>query len=136
VAKGQPVADVEWWVSMRNKAAVVVGLIGLLAVSVSFILGIIVGANNAGGALVQETPNENCLLDPNAENPTHAQTKLVACEITGMTEEAGIEYAESKDITVRVASRDGEFFALTEDYRFDRINIDLVLGIITVADAW
>jgi len=122
--------------AMRNKAVVVVGAIGLLATSIAFIIGIIVGANNAGGALVQDQPNENCFLDPNAEDPTHAQTKLVACEITGMTEEAGIAYAESKDVTVRVASRDGEFFALTEDYRFDRINIDIRLGVITVADAW
>jgi anti-sigma regulatory factor (Ser/Thr protein kinase) len=53
-----------------------------------------------------------------------------------MTEEAGVEYAESRDITVRVAARDGEFFALTEDYRFDRVNIELQLGVIVVADAW
>ena len=121
---------------MRNKAVVVVAIIGVLTASAAFILGIITGANNAGGALVQDQPNQNCFVDPNAEDPIHAETKLVACEITGMTEEAGIEYAESKGITVRVASRDGEFFALTEDYRFDRINIDLRLGLITVADAW
>ena len=121
---------------MRNKAVVVVASIGLLTTSIAFILGIIVGANNAGGALVQERPNENCYLDPNAEDETHAQTRLVACEITGMTEQAGIDYAESRDITVRIAARDGEFFALTEDYRFDRINIQLQLGVITVADAW
>ena len=136
MARDQPVVGQEWWESMRNKAVVVVAAIGLLATSVAFILGIIVGANNAGGALIQDQPNENCFLDPNAEDPMHAQTKLVACEITGMTEEAGVAYAESKDITVRVASRDGEFFALTEDYRFDRINIDIRLGVITSADAW
>lgn len=121
---------------MRNKAVVVVAAIGLLTTSVAFILGIITGANNAGGALIQDQPNENCFVDPNPEDPIHAETKLVACQITGMTEEAGVEYAESRDITVRVAARDGESFALTEDYRFDRINIDLQLGVIVVADAW
>ncbi|MDR9443931.1 MAG: hypothetical protein RI530_03155 [Microbacteriaceae bacterium] len=121
---------------MRNKAVVVVALIGVLATSVAFILGIITGANNAGGALIQDQPNENCFIDPNPEDQTHAETKLVACEITGMTEGAGIDYAESKDIKVRIAARDGEGFALTEDYRFDRINIELQLGVIVVADAW
>lgn len=121
---------------MRTKAIAVVAAIGLLTTSVAFVLGIIKGASNAGGALIQDQPNDNCFLDPNAENPVHAETKLVACEITGMTEEAGVTYAESRDVTVRVAARDGEFFALTEDYRFDRINIELQLGVIVVADAW
>ena len=135
-AKAPLAVERKWSGSMRNKAVVVVALIGVLATSVAFILGIITGANNAGGALIQDQPNENCFIDPNPEDQTHAETKLVACQITGMTEEAGIDYAESKDITVRIAARDGEGFALTEDYRFDRINIELQLGVIVVADAW
>ena len=55
-----------WLGNMRNKAIAVVAAIGLLTTSVAFILGIITGANNAGGALIQAQPNENCFLDPNA----------------------------------------------------------------------
>jgi hypothetical protein len=40
---------------MRNKAVVVVAIIGVLTASVAFILGIITGANNAGGARIQLT---------------------------------------------------------------------------------
>lgn len=119
-----------------NKSTAVVGAIGLIGISVAFILGIIVGANNAGGALVQDTPNPNCVLDTNADSQTHAETRLVACEIVGMTETAAVDYAESKGITTRVASRDGEFFMLTEDYSETRINLGIILGVITEADAW
>ena len=34
------------------------------------------------------------------------------------------------------ASEDGEYFALTEDYRDDRVNLDILVGLVVGANAW
>lgn len=119
-----------------NKWTVVVAVVGLIAISVAFIFGIITGANNAGGALVQDQPNQYCVLDSAEESKIHAETKLVACQIVGMTEDAAVRFAEDAGLVTRVAFRDGESFALTEDYTETRINLGIILGVITTTDAW
>jgi hypothetical protein len=53
-----------------------------------------------------------------------------------MTKQEAIDYLEKASLTVRIASEDGESFALTEDYRDDRVNLDVLVGIVVGASAW
>ena len=123
---------------MRSKAVVLVGLAGLFGVSVAFILGIVVGSSNAQVSLIRETPAPYCFEDPNLDQFTeqHVETKVIACKVMGMTKDAAISFIEGEGRSWRVASEDGESFALTEDYRDNRINLDLVLGLVVGANAW
>jgi hypothetical protein len=123
---------------MRSKAVVLVGLAGLFGVSVAFILGIVVGSSNAQVSIIRDTPAPYCFEDPNPDQFTeqHVQTKVIACQIVGMTKDAAISFIEAEGRSWRIASEDGESFALTEDYRDDRINLDLILGLVVGANAW
>ncbi|MFY8027110.1 MAG: hypothetical protein ACOVMF_04180 [Aquiluna sp.] len=123
---------------MRNKAAVVIAVIGLLAASGAFMLGMVTGANNATVSVVRDVPNELCFRDtaPDQFSELHVETKLKACQVVGMTKQAAIDYLEGSDITVRIAFEDGEYFALTEDYRDNRVNLEILVGIVVGASAW
>ncbi len=123
---------------MRNKAAVVIAVIGLLAASGAFILGMIAGANNATVSVVRDIPNELCYRDTAADqfSEQHVETKLLACQVVGMTKQAALDYLESNNITVRIAFEDGEYFMLTEDYRDNRVNLEILVGIVVGASAW
>ena len=127
-----------WWVAMKNKAAVAVGAIGLLFASIAFILGLITGASNAQVSAPRSTPAPYCFEDQNPEqfSAKHVATKVVACEVMGMTKAEAIAYIESKDLSYRIASEDGESFALTEDYTDSRINLDILVGLVVGATAW
>lgn len=123
---------------MRSKAVVLVGLAGLFGISVAFILGIVVGSSNAQVSLIRETPAPYCFEDPSPDQFTqrHVETKVIACQVLGMTKDAAISFIEAEGRDWRIASEDGEFFALTEDYTDGRINLDLVLGLVVGASAW
>lgn len=84
------------------------------------------------------TPNALCFRDTNPEQftPQHVETKLIACQVVGMTKDAAIEYIEEQSITVRIAMEDGEYFALTEDYTDSRINLEIIRGLVVGATAW
>ena len=101
-------------------------------------LGIALGANTATVSVVRDTPNELCFKDTATDqfSELHVETKLKACQVVGMTKQAAIDYLEAADITVRIASEDGEGFALTEDYRDNRVNLDVLVGIVVGASAW
>jgi len=123
---------------MRSKAVVLVGLAGLFGVSVAFILGIVVGSSNAQVSIIRDTPAPYCFEDPNPDQftPKHVETKVIACQVMGMTKNAAISFIEAEGLTWRIASEDGEGFALTEDYSDSRINLDLILGLVVGANAW
>ena len=123
---------------MRSKAVVLVGLAGLFGISVAFIIGIVVGSSNAQVSLIRETPAPYCFEDPSPDQFTqrHVETKVIACQVMGMTKDAAISFIEAEGRDWRIASEDGEFFALTEDYTDGRINLDLVLGLVVGASAW
>lgn len=57
-----------------------------------------------------------------------------ANQLIGMPEEKARLCAESNKWSFRVGERDGEFFALTRDYRIDRITVWITKGIITRVD--
>jgi hypothetical protein len=54
----------------------------------------------------------------------------------GMTKAEAISFIESKGLTYRIASENGEGFALTEDYTDSRINLDILVGLVVGATAW
>jgi hypothetical protein len=57
----------------------------------------------------------------------------VACEVIGLNELEAVDYIESEGYYSRIAARDDESFALTMDYRSDRINLFVKEG--KVSDA-
>ena len=123
---------------MRNKAAVGVGVVGIAVAIGAFLLGLVYGAESATVSVVRDTPNVHCYEDTASDQFTeqHIETKVLACQVVGMTKEAAVDFLESEGRTVRIASEDGEYFALTEDYRDDRVNLDLLVGLVVGANAW
>lgn len=115
-----------------------VGLAGLFGASLAFIIGIVVGSSNAQVSLIRETPAPYCFEDQSPDQFTqrHVETKVIACQVMGMTKDAALSFIEAEGRDWRIASEDGEFFALTEDYTDGRINLDLVLGLVVGASAW
>jgi len=111
---------------MRSKAVVLIGLAGLFGVSIAFIIGIVVGSSNAQVSIIRDTPAPYCFEDPNPDQFTEQ----------GMTKDAAVSFIEGEGRSWRVASEDGESFALTEDYSDSRINLDLILGLVVGANAW
>ena len=58
----------------------------------------------------------------------------VSQEVIGMTEEQAIQTIEgisSEQLTARVVRRDDENFAVTMDYRINRINLEIDNGLVT-----
>ena len=123
---------------MRNKAAVGVGVLGIALAIGAFLVGLISGAESATVSVVSDTPNVHCYEDTASDQFTqlHVETKVLACQVVGMTKQAAVDFLESEGRTVRIASEDGEYFALTEDYRDDRVNLDLLVGLVVGANAW
>ena len=61
-------------------------------------------------------------VDP-AVDPDMSVVQDVADSVLGMSEAEATKTAEAKGLTVRIGSRDGEDFALTMDYRTDRVTL-------------
>jgi hypothetical protein len=127
---------------MRNRALVLVS--SLLAASGLAAAGFAAGYLSSQGSLpaapppeIVEQPSQNCFLGPEMDGMSKwNDSQLVACQVTGMSLEAAESFATGVGVTIRIAYQDGEYFALTEDFREDRINIYLHAGVIIRADAW
>ena len=124
-----------WLATMQNKkffAAIIVG-------AVTTISAFFVGQQLSTSAPEpRSTPNALCFREtaPDQFSPKHVETKLIACQIVGMTKAEAISYIESFDLVHRIAIEDGEGFALTEDYTDSRINLEIVYGLVVGATAW
>ena len=124
-----------WLATMQNKkffAAIIVG-------AVTTISAFFVGQQLSTSAPEpRSTPNALCFREtaPDQFSPKHVETKLIACQIVGMTKAEAIAYIESFDLVHRIAMEDGEGFALTEDYTDSRINLEIVYGFVVGATAW
>ena len=124
-----------WLETMQNKkffAAIIVG-------TVTTISAFFVGQQLSTSAPEpRSTPNALCFRDtaPDQFSPKHVETKLIACQIVGMTKAEAIAYIESFDLVHRIAMEDGEGFALTEDYTDSRINLEIFYGLVVGATAW
>ena len=73
-----------------------------------------------------DSTNEAPIDDFPAEIPLDEANALL-----GMTEAEATSYAESQGWTVRIASRDGEQFALTMDYMPTRVNLSIDQGLVS-----
>ena len=122
---------------MPNKQTAVVAVIGLLLASAAFVIGLITGASNASVSSVLDSPNELCFIDtsPAQFSEKHSETKLAGCQVVGMSKQEAIAYLKSADLTVRIASEEGESFPMTEDYSDSRLNLEIV-GLVVAATAW
>lgn len=54
-------------------------------------------------------------------------------KLIGMTLEDGEKFAYEEDYFIRVVSRDGKSYGITDDYRMDRINVYIQEDIILKA---
>ncbi len=68
---------------------------------------------------------------PAGEPDTPTDVDSIAASVVGMSEQEGTDTIEAAGFVVRVQERDGERFALTEDYGFDRVNLTISAGVIT-----
>jgi hypothetical protein len=77
-------------------------------------------------------PSVDPAVDPTVA-PDTSVAQEVADSVVGMSEAEAIKTAEAKGLTVRVGSRDGEDFALTMDYRTDRVTLTVIADKVTAA---
>jgi hypothetical protein len=61
-------------------------------------------------------------------------SQLRANALIGMSESQAEECAASLNWGYRVGQRDSEMFATTRDYRFDRVTVTVMLGVVTRVD--
>ena len=61
-------------------------------------------------------------------------SQLRANALIGMSESQAEECAKSLNWGFRIGQRDNEMFALTRDYRLDRVTVIVMLGIVTRVD--
>ena len=120
---------------MPNKKLFATIAVGVVATISAFLVG---QSLSAPTPEPRSTPNALCFRDtaPDQFSPKHVETKLIACQIVGMTKAEAIAYIESFDLVHRIAMEDGESFALTEDYTDSRINLEIVYGLVVGATAW
>ncbi len=60
-------------------------------------------------------------------------TQVRANTLLGMSEMAAEKCAKDLDWTFRIGQRDDEFFALTRDYRIDRVTVTVIKDVVTEA---
>jgi len=61
-------------------------------------------------------------------------SQLRANALIGMSESQAEECASTLNWGYRVGQRDSEMFATTRDYRFDRVTVTVMLGVVTRVD--
>ncbi len=124
-----------WLETMPNKKLFTAIAIGAVATVSAFILG---QQFTSSTPEPRSTPNALCFKDtaPDQFSPKHVETKLLACQIVGMTKPEAIAFIEDAGLVYRIAYEDGESFALTEDYTDSRINLEIVTGLVVGASAW
>jgi hypothetical protein len=77
-------------------------------------------------------PVEEPRPEPLPGEPGEAET--LAHDVIGRSEADAVAAIEETGYVARVVSRDGEDFAVTDDYRTDRINLRIGAGVVTHAD--
>ena len=124
-----------WLATMQNKKFFAAIIIGTVTTISAFFVG---QQLSTSAPEPRSTPNALCFRDTASDqfSPKHVETKLIACQIVGMTKAEAIAYIESFDLVHRIAIEDGEGFALTEDYTDSRINLEIVYGLVVGATAW
>ena len=121
--------------TMQNKKFIAAIIIGTITTISAFFVG---QQLSTSAPEPRSTPNALCFRDtaPDQFSPKHVETKLLACQIVGMTKAEAIAAIEGAGLSFRIAIEDGEGFALTEDYTDSRINLEIVYGLVVGATTW
>lgn len=88
---------------------------------------------------VQQADPIDVSIEPAIDEPVPSDpvvTEVSAAEaegLIGLSESAALDTAKANGWEVRVVSRDGEDFAVTEDYRMDRVNLTIVDDMVTAS---
>lgn len=92
----------------------------------------VTGPDGAGGAftVIAVEAGEPPMVGDPATDPAIADA---ADAVVGLSEAEATSAIEAAGGTVRIVSRDGEDFPVTMDYRFDRVNLRIVDGVVTEA---
>jgi hypothetical protein len=77
--------------------------------------------------------NETSGMDPDLMDAVAMETDRFGKDLIGMAKADAIQCVEDAGLTWRVYEQDGEQFALTMDYRAERVNVKIEKGIITDA---
>lgn len=77
--------------------------------------------------------SESVLVEPEMMDAVAAETERFGKELIGMAEGEALQCVEDAGLTWRIYEKDGEQFALTMDYRVERVNLKLDDGIVTDA---
>jgi hypothetical protein len=72
-------------------------------------------------------------MDGDTMDDVAQETDRFGKDLIGMAEEDALQCVEDAGLTWRVYERDGEMFALTMDYRAERVNVKIEKGIVTDA---
>lgn len=72
-------------------------------------------------------------MDGDLMDAVAMETDRFGKDLIGMAEPEAIQCAEDAGLTWRVYEQDGEQFALTMDYRAERVNVKIEKGIVTDA---
>ena len=73
------------------------------------------------------------VIDGDMMDAVAMETDRFGKELIGMAESEAIQCVEDAGLTWRVYEQDGEQFALTMDYRAERVNVKIETGIVTDA---
>lgn len=88
---------------------------------------------------VQQADPIDVSIEPAIDEPVPSDpvvTEVSAAEaegLIGLSESAALDTAKANGWEVRVVSRDGEDFAVTMDYRMDRVNLTIVDDTVTIS---
>ncbi|MFZ9232311.1 MAG: hypothetical protein ACO25P_10895, partial [Ilumatobacteraceae bacterium] len=77
---------------------------------------------------------EPAIDEPVPSDPVVTEVSAAEAEgLIGLSESVALDTAKANGWEVRVVSRDGEDFAVTEDYRMDRVNLTIVDDMVTAS---
>lgn len=83
-------------------------------------------------------PNPDVIVSIPSEEELQEQlsrTENFALTVIGMEEQRAIEAIEAEGMIARVIARDGEYFIVTEDFVYSRINLVVESGFVIEATA-
>lgn len=108
-----------------------------------FVLGLLVVAACSSATSSDESvstinPNPDVTVSIPSEAELQEQlrrTENFALTVIGMEEERAIEVIEEEGMIARVVAREGEYYIVTEDFVYSRINLVIESGFVTEATA-
>ena len=92
--------------------------------------------SSGDGTISTFNPNPDVTVSIPTEEEMQEQlerSEEFAATLIGLAEQEAVGAIEAEGLTPRVVARDGEYYAVTEDYSVSRINLVIELGVVTEA---